>query len=268
MGATGRIGGLIISQINQTEDLTLTYAIGEQNQKNGGSAAAMSGGLPVEGVVYSEKLPEQKSQDCDVFIDFSVPEATQLCLDFCLQHSIPLVIGTTGHISRQQAKIDKAAAKIPILQSANMSAAVNASFMLVEQATALLGEEYDVEIAEKHHKHKLDAPSGTALEFGKRVAKARGKKLDEIAVFDRSGVKSARIPGSIGFQSVRGGSIVGEHDTVFINDDEIITISHKAYSRKIFASGALKAARWLISQAPARYAIADMLEDLNPAKGS
>lgn len=253
-GADGRIGTSIISQLSGRQDLSLSYAIVEEISPNNGEDTG------IDEISYTSQLPIKPDPACEVFIDFSVPAATQSCMAYCMKHNIPLVIGTTGHSPLQQDKIQKAAQQLAIMQTSNMSSAVNACFILIEQAIKMLGDEYDIEIIEKHHKHKIDAPSGTAIEMAQVAAKARGQKLEEVVVYDRSSTNQPRGQGHIGIQSIRGGEIVGEHDTMFINQNEIITISHKAYSKEIFAAGAIRAARWLVKQNPGLYSMADVLQ--------
>ena len=252
-GGDGKIGKTLISYISNAEDITLGYAIVEDKSPVNGKDTGQ------DGVLFTSELPNKVDGKCNVFIDFSTPSATEKCLNLCVDNKIPLVIGTTGHNQDQQANIIKYAEKIAIMQSSNMSAAVNACFLLLEKATKMLGEDYDVEIIEKHHKHKIDAPSGTALEMGRRVASSRGNKLQDIVVYDRHAKVEAREQGSIGMQSIRGGDIVGEHEVLFINRDEIISLKHQAFSRGIFAAGAIRAARWLVGQGPGLYSMTDVL---------
>ncbi|MBE8182842.1 MAG: 4-hydroxy-tetrahydrodipicolinate reductase [Candidatus Portiera sp.] len=255
-GADGRIGTILLDKVKEQKDLSLTHAVVEAASPNYGRATG------IDGVAYASNLSEQENtqQKCDVIVDFSVPAASAKCLAACLVNKIPMVIGTTGHSQQQQQNIEKAALEIPILQASNMSMAVNICFMLIEKAASLLGEEYDIEIIEQHHKHKIDAPSGTALEMGKRAAQARGHKLEDVVEYDRASSTSPRKKGNIGMQSVRGGKIAGVHDIMFISDNEQVTISHQAHSRGIFADGALRAARWLAKQkSPGLYSMADVL---------
>lgn len=267
-GADGRIGAILLESIQEQQDLSLTHAVVEDKSPNYGKATG------IDQVVYDSSLSSNLAgqQQCDVVIDFSVPSATEVCLADCSSKNIPLVIGTTGHSQQQQQNIEQASSKIPIMQASNMSMAVNTCFILIEKVASLLGEEYDIEIVEKHHKHKIDAPSGTALEMARRAAQARGHKLTDhkladladladIVEHDRTSSNQPRKSGAIGMQSVRGGKLAGEHDIMFISDTERVTISHQAYSRKIFAAGALTAARWLAKQqSPGLYSMEDVLQ--------
>ena len=192
-------------------------------------------------------------------IDFTLPAATESNLRACVESGTALVIGTTGLEDRQQKAIEKAAHEIPIVYARNMSVGVNVFMELVARAAGALGEDYDVEISEAHHRHKVDAPSGTALALGERIAAARGRKLADLAVYTREGRTGPRVPGTIGFAVVRGGNIVGEHTVRFIGSEEQVEFSHEAGDRRTFARGAVRAARWAAGQAPGLYTMADVL---------
>lgn len=191
----------------------------------------------------------------DVLIDFSVPKALADHLDAARRYGRPLVVGSTGLGEENQALIDTAATQIAVLQSANMSLGVNVLAALVEQAAARLGPDWDIEIVEMHHRHKVDAPSGTALLLGRAAAQGRGHALDA-AVHDRNG---KRVEGAIGFASLRGGSVAGDHMVVLASEGERIELGHRAESRAIFARGAVKAALWLSGRPAGRYTMADVL---------
>jgi 4-hydroxy-tetrahydrodipicolinate reductase len=195
-----------------------------------------------------------------VLIDFSSPQALPAHLDIAVGRGIPLVVGTTGLDDTHQTLLDDAASRIPLLQSANMSLGVNLLAHLVQQAASKLGPDWDIEIVEMHHRHKVDAPSGTALLLG--AAAARGRKVDLAEMSDRGrdGITGARSPGRIGFASLRGGSVAGDHLVILAGDGERIELGHRAESREIFARGAIRAALWLTDKAPGRYSMADLLE--------
>ncbi len=196
---------------------------------------------------------------CDILIDFSQPEATPACLKSCISCGKGLVIGTTGHSSQQVRRIEKSAQSIPVFLAANMSLGIHITSGLVKLAAEQLGEDYDIEVSEAHHKHKKDAPSGTALALGKILASARGEDLKNIAVYDRRKA-GEREKGTIGFQVVRGGDLAGEHTVRFIGEGETLEICHKASSRVLFARGALRAAVWLSkNDKPGLYSMSDML---------
>lgn len=197
--------------------------------------------------------------DCDVFIDFSAPDALQGHLETAVEAKRPIVIGTTGLTPGHQRMIDEASAKIAVLQAANTSLGVNLLVHLVRQAAAKLGEDWDIEIAEMHHRHKADAPSGTALLLGRAAADGRGVSLDEMSERDRDGITGPREPGRIGFAALRGGSVAGDHQVVFAGDGERLELGHRAESRAIFAQGAVRAALWIADCPPGRYGMDDVL---------
>ncbi len=196
---------------------------------------------------------------CDVIIDFSTPAALAATLAAAQAARRPVAIGTTGLGDEDHRAIDAAAADIPVLQAANMSLGVNLLAHLVREAAARLGPDWDIEIAEMHHRHKVDAPSGTALLLGAAAAAGRGVNLDEQSDRGRDGITGARTPGHIGFAALRGGSVAGDHLVVLAGEGERIELGHRAESRAIFASGAIKAAVWLKDRAPGRYGMTDVL---------
>jgi len=193
-----------------------------------------------------------------VIIDFSHPEATMALLDQALSLKCPMVIGTTGFDQRAMQKLKAASEAVPILCGSNMSEGVALMRKLVAMAASQLGLDADVEIIEKHHKHKVDAPSGTAISLGEVVARARQQDFDEAKVLSRSGETGARVPGSIGFATVRAGDIVGEHTVLFASEGEVLEIKHTSFHREHYAKGAMKAALWLKGQAPGLYGMDDV----------
>jgi 4-hydroxy-tetrahydrodipicolinate reductase len=195
----------------------------------------------------------------DVLVDFSSPYALSAHLAVARIARTPILVGTTGLDGSHQAMIDDAAREIAVLQAANTALGVNLLAALVEQAAARLGADWDVEVVEMHHRHKVDAPSGTALLLAQAAANGRGKSLPELSRFDRFDSTDAREPGTIGFASLRGGSVAGDHMVVLAGEGERIELGHRAESRDIFARGAVKAALWLAGQPPGRYAMADVL---------
>ncbi len=196
----------------------------------------------------------------DVLVDFSAPAALEDNCEAAIAAGVPMVIGTTGLTERHHWLIDAAAVSIPILQTGNTSLGVTLLAHLVEQAAQRLGPEWDIEIAETHHRMKIDAPSGTALLLGEAAAAGRGERLSDVEVRGRDGATGARVPGAIGFASLRGGSVAGDHTVHFLADNERITLTHMAESRAIFARGAVRAAGWLMAQAPGRYTMAQVLD--------
>jgi len=195
----------------------------------------------------------------DVLIDFSTPDALRANLEAAVGAGVPIVVGTTGLGAEHDAAIDEAAHSIPVLQAANMSLGVNLLAYLVREAAARLGDDWDIELVEMHHRHKVDAPSGTALLLGRAAAQGRGVDLDAVSERGRDGIGEPRKPGQIGFASLRGGSVAGDHLAVFAAEGERLELGHRAESREIFARGAVKAALWLKGKPAGRYAMTDVL---------
>ena len=195
----------------------------------------------------------------DVLVDFSSPHALEANLDACIAAGKPIVVGTTGLEERHHYLIDDAARDIPVLQTGNTSLGVTMLAALVEQAANQLGKDWDIEIVEMHHRHKVDAPSGTALLLGEAAAKGRGIELKSHSERGRDGNIGARERGTIGFASLRGGSVAGDHSIIFASDNERIELTHRAENRAIFASGAVKAAMWLVAQKAGRYGMNEVL---------
>jgi len=198
----------------------------------------------------------------DVLVDFSAPGALQASLDRAVSSNVPVLIGTTGLDELADQRIAAAAKEVAVLRAPNTSVGVNVLRALVEQAADRLGPEWDIEIVEMHHRDKIDAPSGTALLLGQAAAQARGKTLPELARFDRFDEPHKREPGTIGFASLRGGSVAGEHAVIFAADGERIELGHRADSRMIFARGALAGARFLVGKAAGLYSMRDVIESL------
>lgn len=195
----------------------------------------------------------------DVLVDFSSPAALQTTLDACVAAGKPIVIGTTSLGDEQHAAIDAAATKIPILQTGNTSLGVNMLAALVEQAASRLGDDWDIEIVEMHHRHKVDAPSGTAKLLGEAAAQGRGIDLSAHSESGRDGITGARAKGAVGFAALRGGSVAGDHTVILASDEERIELTHRAENRMIFARGAVKAAGWLVGQSAGRYGMDGVL---------
>jgi len=258
LGAAGRMGRAVLSCIYESSDLKLVGAITEPGDSLLGRDAGELVGAAPAGV----PLTDERSQGlhaAQVAVDFTLPAVTEANLKACVEHGTALVIGTTGLEARQLNAMERAAHEIPIVYARNMSVGVNVFTELVARAAKALGDGYDVEIAETHHRNKVDAPSGTALALGERIAAAQGRKLSQVAVYSRNGQTGPRVPGTIGFSVVRGGNVVGEHTVRFIGAEEEVEFSHRAADRKTFARGALRAARWAAGQAPGLYSMADVL---------
>ncbi len=196
----------------------------------------------------------------DVMVDFSAPGALEANLEAAIAAAVPMVVGTTGLAERHHWLIDAAAVSIPILQTGNTSLGVTLLAHLVREAAQRLGPDWDIEIVETHHRMKVDAPSGTALLLGEAAADGRGEALGDVAQRGRDGLTGARVPGAIGFASLRGGSVAGDHAVHFLADNERLTLSHLAENRGIFARGAVRAAHWLIGRAPGRYTMPQVLD--------
>jgi 4-hydroxy-tetrahydrodipicolinate reductase len=199
-------------------------------------------------------------EEADLFVDFSVPDALREHLETALDGGKPILVGTTGLTPEHQQLIEEASARIPVLQAANTSLGVNLLAHLVRETAARLGEQWDIEILEMHHRHKADAPSGTALLLGEAAAAGRGVPLDAVSDRARDGITGARQLGHIGFAALRGGSVAGDHQVIFAAEGERIELGHRAESRAIFARGAIEAALWLKDKPPGRYSMADVLD--------
>ncbi len=244
-GTSGRMGNTLIQAVLGSKDLQLSAAFDHpQSDVLGYDAAQMVGHDPT-GITVVADISQS---DFDVLIDFTRPEATMDYLEHCLDCNKSLVVGTTGFSNQQLAKFKQAANSIKIMLAANMSAGVNLSFKLMQLTAQAIGQDADIEIIEAHHKHKVDAPSGTALAMGHVIAQELDRNLDQHGVFSRHGHTGERQAGQIGFSVIRAGDIVGEHTAMFVLDGERIEITHKASNRNIYANGALRAARWLAKQ--------------------
>lgn len=254
-GASGRMGRMLIEAVQQADDMTLTGALDLPGSSYLGTAAApdQPGGVTIESD-FAKGLA-----GADVLIDFTRPEGTVKHLAYCAVHGIKMIIGTTGLEPEHQDAINAAAQKTAIMQSPNMSVGVNVTLQLLKMAAKSFAEGYDIEIIEAHHRHKVDAPSGTALKMGEVIADAIGVKLSKVAVYARQGITGPRDPSSIGFATIRGGDIVGDHTALFAGIGERIEITHKSSSRITYAHGSLRAARFLADKKTGRYDMQDVL---------
>ena len=256
-GASGRMGRTLVEAIAAAPDAQLAGALGVAGSPSVGSdAGAFSGQLA--GVAIQSEL-DLGLAGAAFLIDFTRPEGTLKHLAYCAAHGIKLVIGTTGFDDAGKAAIRAAAEQTAIVFAPNMSVGVNVTLKLLELAAKSLSEGYDIEIVEAHHRHKVDAPSGTALKMGEVIAEALGRDLKQVAVYGREGVTGARDPSTIGFATIRGGDIVGDHTVLFAGEGERIEISHKSSSRIGYAHGALRAARFLADKASGLYDMQDVL---------
>jgi len=248
-GCRGRVGRLLVEEISS--------GAWEGAELAGGTA--LKADIPEDPPFFMTDDPNELFKTADVVIDFTAPEATRKHAWLAAKHKTALVVGTTGLSDEDELELKDAAKETTIVYAANMSVGVNILLALIEQAAARLDEEWDIEIFESHHKHKVDAPSGTALAMGHSAAKGRGKNLEDIAVYERYGQTGARKKGDIGFSVARGGDVVGEHTAFFYSEGERIELTHVATNRALFARGAIKAALWTKGQKPGLYSIRDIL---------
>ncbi len=256
-GASGRMGRMLVEAIQNAEDATLAGALDMAGAPSLGSDAAAFLGKP-SGVPIEAELAKGLA-DAGYLIDFTRPEGTLRHLEYCAAHGIKMIIGTTGFDDAGKAAITAAAEKTAIVFAPNMSVGVNVTMKLLEMAAKSFSEGYDIEIIEAHHRHKVDAPSGTALKMGEVIADALGRDLKDVAVYAREGVTGERDPSSIGFATIRGGDIVGDHTVLFAGIGERIEISHKSASRVTYAHGSLRAARFLADKTTGLYDMQDVL---------
>jgi 4-hydroxy-tetrahydrodipicolinate reductase len=256
-GVSGRMGRALLEAVAADSDCMLCAAIDRPGSPLVGQDAGAAWGA-ASGVRVTDQ-PTAVLQEAHALIDFTRPEATLGYLDACAAAGVPLVIGTTGFDDAGKARITAAAQRIPIVFAPNMSVGVNLLMKLAEIAAQVLEDGYDIEIIEAHHRHKVDAPSGTALGLGQAVARAVNRDLASCAVYGREGVTGERDPKTIGFATVRGGDIVGDHTLLFAGIGERVELTHKASSRATFALGALRAAKWLQGRAPGLYDMRDVL---------
>lgn len=258
LGATGRMGSRITALAVDSGHFTLTTAVERKNHKDIGKDIGLVLGLGQTGVILTDDI-DANASNTDVWITFSTPEATMLHLESASRHKKALIIGTTGLDKEQVDRIKQASTSIPIVFAYNMSLGVNLLLKVLKDVAVALGDDYDIEIIEAHHRLKKDAPSGTALKMAQVIAEAMGRSLDEHAVYCRHGIIGERTKKEIGIQTIRAGDIVGEHTVIFGGLGERIEITHKASSRDTFARGALKAASWIADKKPGLYDMQDVL---------
>lgn len=257
LGAGGRMGRILIQAVQQA-GFQLAAAVERPTSSLVGTDAGELAGIGAVGVKIAGSL-EAVLADVDVVIDFTAPAATEQHLKLCRDAGIAMVIGTTGFSEEQKQLLNDTATQIPVVYAANYSVGVNVSIKLLELAAKVFGDTVDIEVIEAHHRHKVDAPSGTALMMGEAVAGALGRDLKQDAVYCREGHTGPRERQSIGFQTIRGGDIVGEHTVMFIGEGERVEITHKATNRMNFASGAVRAAAWVVGRDAAKYDMKDVL---------
>lgn len=257
-GAAGRMGRSLIAACTQTDGCQLSAAIEHTGNSLLGNDAGDLAGLGTLNISLVDDLAAVKNQ-FDTLIDFTRPEATLNNIAFCVEHKKNIVIGTTGFSETEKQKINDAANQIGIVFAPNMSVGVNLCLKLLETAAQILGDSVDIEIIEAHHRHKVDAPSGTAIRMGEVIAEALGRNLDDCAVYGREGVTGERDRKTIGFETIRAGDIVGDHTVMFASEGERVEVTHKASSRMTFANGAVRAAKWLAQQPAGLYDMQQVL---------
>jgi 4-hydroxy-tetrahydrodipicolinate reductase len=257
-GAGGRMGKALIEAVTQTDGLQLSAAIERPDSTLIGVDSGELAGISRNKICVVSSLAEIADQ-FDVLIDFSTPASTTANVTLCAEQGKKIVIGTTGFDELQMELINQASKKIAICMASNYATGVNLCFKLAELAASILGDEVDIEISETHHRHKVDAPSGTALSLGESVAGALDRNLKEVAVYGREGQTGARDRKIIGFATQRAGDVVGDHTVLFAAEGERVEITHKASSRMAFANGALRASKWLYEKPSGLYSMQDVL---------
>ena len=258
LGASGRMGRTIVPLLADSTDLRLSGALAAPGDAAVGQDAGVVAGVAPMAVAVTGD-PGRALDGAQVAIDFTLPAASLVNAHACRERGIALVMGTTGHDEPARAEIAGIAREIPVVMAPNMSLGVNLLFGLAELAARALDETWDAEILEAHHRHKVDAPSGTALGLGRAVAKGRNTTLEQAAVYARHGATGARAAGTIGFSVLRGGDIVGDHRVIFAGPGEQVELAHHAQDRSGFARGALAAARWIVARPPGLYSMQDVL---------
>lgn len=259
VGVAGRMGRTLVNAVEQDAETTLAGGIVEPGSSLTGADIGELAGVGKRGVVAVDSLASIVD-DFDVLIDFTAPQVTLANLAFCAEHGKRIVIGTTGMSDKELAQLDSYRDKVAMVFAPNMSVGVNLTLKLLVTAAKALGDEgYDIEVIESHHRHKVDAPSGTAIRMGEVIAESLGRNLKEHGVFERVGQCGPRTDKEIGFATVRAGDIVGEHTVMFATEGERIEITHKASSRMTFAKGAVRAARWVADKENGRYDMQDVL---------
>lgn len=258
IGAGGRMGRMLIEAVQDNPQTTLNAAIERQGSSLVGADA---GEVAAIGRLNVQIVDDLKAviNYIDVLIDFSLPDATEQNMQICAANKVAMVIGTTGFNEQQEQVLKEASKQIAIVYAGNYSTGVNLSLKLLAMAAKAFGNDADVEVIEAHHKHKIDAPSGTAYMMAEAVAEARGQNLKDVAIYGREGQTGEREAGSIGIHAIRGGEIIGDHTVMFIADGEVVEITHRARARMTFAAGAVRAATWVIKQEVGQYNMQDVL---------
>jgi 4-hydroxy-tetrahydrodipicolinate reductase len=254
-GAAGRMGRRIVALAVEGGYFDIVGAVEKAGHTDIGKDAGLLAGIAEIGVKIAQEYPGR----ADVMIDFSLPKAVDRIIGDCARNKVALVMGTTGLSDSQVAKLKAAGVKIPIVWASNMSVGMNVLFRLVGKVAQMMGDDYDIEIVESHHRYKKDAPSGSAITLAKNIAGETGRDWPGCAVYGRKGKDTPRKTGTIGMHSVRAGDITGEHSVIFSTLGETVTLNHNAHNRYTFASGALRAARWVVGKEPGLYSMGDVL---------
>ncbi len=257
-GANGKMGRRICALVEEDKDMQLVGAVDIKGSQAIGQDVGIISGIQPVGVSIKDDL-KKVVEDGEVIIEFTTPDATIEHTRIAADNKKPIVIGTTGLKPDQIKEIEKFSAIIPIVLAPNMSLGVNMLFKLVKEVAQILGEDYDIEIVEMHHRFKVDAPSGTALKLAEFAAEGLGVNLEEVGVYGRKGLIGERKPKEIGIMSLRGGDVVGDHTIIFAGLGERIELTHKASSRDTFARGAIRAAKWVVDKVPGLYSMQDVL---------
>lgn len=246
-GCNGRMGNAVAKSVSENENCTIIAGVDVMGNKS-------TSDFPIF------VSPDDFTGECDVIVDFSFHTATEGLLNYAVKNNLPIVVATTGHTEEETVLIKKAAEKVPVFYSRNMSLGINLLIALAKKACKSLGNAFDIEIIEKHHNQKLDAPSGTALMIADALKDTRDIETEYI--YNRQPVKQKRQKNEIGIHAVRGGTIVGEHEVIFAGKDEAITLSHSAASRDVFAEGAIRAAQFIVGKSPALYDMNDIVNSI------
>ena len=256
VGAAGRMGKRFIALSTESGEFDIAGAVEMPGHPDLGKDAGQNAGIGTINITIAENFQDVQA---DVVVDFSLPDAITKTLDFCVKTNIPLVSGQTGLNADQKEQVSKASQKVPILYTTNMSMGMNVLFALAGKAAAMLGEDYDIEIIEQHHRFKKDAPSGSALTIAENICNATGKDINKCLVHGREGKEALREKGEIGMHAIRAGDITGIHSVIFSCLGETLTLNHNAHSRDTFIRGALRAAKWIVNQNIGLYSTRDML---------
>ena len=258
IGAAGRMGKACIRQVIETKNCVLVAATDITQSPLIGQDAGEAAGAGAQGILITNDA-EAAIAASDAVIEFTLPEPTVAHVSLTAEAGVAHIIGTTGLTANQEAALKAAGEKTVVMHAPNMSLVVNLMFALTRQVATTLNDDFDIEVYEMHHKHKIDTPSGTAVGIGRAAAMGRGVKLNDVACWSRNGVTGERKRGDIGFASLRGGNVVGDHTVTFAAEDERLEISHKAQSRQIFARGAVHAAQWSVGKVAGFYNMLDVL---------